>query len=367
VGPGVVVGPKLEEIIRSYLDLQKDNDNCKYFKKAQKYYQALAQRAIKANQVIDIFAFTLDQFGLLEMRYISEKTGGYIVVNEMFLSEVFKDSYKKIFEKDQNGDLKIGSAAKIDIFLSKDLRVNGAIGACTTLKKNGPSVGETEIGQGGTTGWYLGGIDRSSTIAFYLDLAAQPANKEITPNKVAYFQFQTVYKGCNGKMRLRVTTLTRRFADANNLFDLAQGFDQEAACVAMARLGVVKAESEEPLEVLKWLDRSLIRLVCRFAEYKKDDLNSFRLTKEFSLYPQFMYHLRRSHFLQTFGASPDEATFYRVTLLRENATNSLVMIQPALLEYSLENIQPNPVLLDIESLKNNVILLLDTYFHVVVW
>lgn len=39
----------------------------------------------------------------------------------------------------------------------------------------------------------------------------------------------------------------------------------------MARLGVLKTENEEPLEVLKWLDRSLIRLISRFAEFKKDD------------------------------------------------------------------------------------------------
>lgn len=59
-----------------------------------------------------------------------------------------------------------------------------------------------------------------------------------------------------------------------------------------------------------------------------------------------MYHLRRSHFLSVFGLSPDEATFYRITLNRENTTNSLVMIQPALLQYSFENTQPNPVHLD---------------------
>jgi len=88
--------------------------------------------------------------------------------------------------------------------------------------------------------------------------------------------------------------------------------------------------------VLKWLDRSLIRLVARFAEYRKDDILSFKLPKEFQLYPQFMYHLRRSHFIQTFGASPDETTFYRASLIRENVTNALVMIQPALLMYTLE-------------------------------
>ena len=43
------------------------------------------------------------------------------------------------------------------------------------------------------------------------------------------------------------------------------------------------------------------------------------------------------------------------------------MIQPALLQYSFDSPQPQPVLLDIVSLKNNVILLLDTFFHVLIW
>lgn len=54
-------------------------------------------------------------------------------------------------------------------------------------------------------------------------------------------------------------------------------------------------------------------------------------------------------------------------MLRENTTNSLVMIQPALLQYSFDEPHPVPVSLDIESLKPDVILLLDTYFQVVVW
>eukprot|EP00438_Fugacium_kawagutii_P033820 Skav235829 [mRNA] locus=scaffold1931:120587:121171:- [translate_table: standard] len=86
-----------------------------------------------------------------------------------------------------------------------------------------------------------------------------------------------------------------------------------------------------------------------------------------STFPQFMYHLRRSNFLQTFNASPDETAFYRMWILRENIMNSLVMIQPALLQYSLEEACPQPVLLDATSMKRNVILLLDAFFHVVIW
>lgn len=53
--------------------------------------------------------------------------------------------------------------------------------------------------------------------------------------------------------------------------------------------------------------------------------------------------------------------------MRENVSNSLVMIQPALMSYDLESEAAVPVLLDIDSMKNNVILLLDTFFYVCIW
>ena len=62
-----------------------------------------------------------------------------------------------------------------------------------------------------------------------------------------------------------------------------------------------------------------------------------------------------------------ESQYYKQTLLRENVTNSLVMIQPALLQYTFENPNPDPIHLDIDALKPNVILLLDTYFQVIIW
>ena len=40
-----------------------------------------------------------------------------------------------------------------------------------------------------------------------------------------------------------------------------QGFDQEAACVSLARMCVEKADKEDSLEILKWVDRCLIRVV----------------------------------------------------------------------------------------------------------
>jgi protein transport protein SEC23 len=87
---------------------------------------------------------------------------------------------------------------------------------------------------------------------------------------------------------------------------------------------------------------------------------------EFSLYPQFMFHLRRSNFLQTFNCSPDENAYYRMLICKETTTNALVMIQPTLLSYAFDA-PPAPVLLDAASVQPNVILLLDTFFHVLVF
>ena len=79
-----------------------------------------------------------------------------------------------------------------------------------------------------------------------------------------------------------------------------------------------------------------------------------------------MFNLRRSQFLQLFNSSPDEASYYRMVLVRENTTNSLVMIQPTLVSYGFQA-PPTPAMLDASSVRPDVILLLDTFFYVIVF
>ena len=80
------------------------------------------------------------------------------------------------------------------------------------------------------------------------------------------------------------------------------------------------------MDAIRWLDRILIKVTKRFAEFKPDDATSFKLSREFSLFPQFIYYLRKSQFLDTFNASPDESEYYKALIQRENVSNSLVMI-----------------------------------------
>uniref|UniRef100_A0A8C0QSB9 Protein transport protein SEC23 n=1 Tax=Chelonoidis abingdonii TaxID=106734 RepID=A0A8C0QSB9_CHEAB len=170
-----------------------------------------------------------------------------------------------------------------------------------------------------------------------------------------------------GQRRIRVTTVARNWADAQTqIQNIAASFDQEAAAILMARLAVYRAETEEGPDVLRWLDRQLIRLCQKFGEYHKDDPGSFRFSETFSLYPQFMFHLRRSPFLQVFNNSPDESSYYRHHFMRQDLTQSLIMIQPILYAYSF-NGPPEPVLLDSSSILPDRILLMDTFFQILIY
>jgi len=48
----------------------------------------------------------------------------------------------------------------------------------------------------------------------------------------------------------------------------------------------------------RWLDRTLIRLTSRFGDYRKEDPESFQLSPQMSFFPQFLFNLRRSPFVQ---------------------------------------------------------------------
>jgi protein transport protein SEC23 len=53
-----------------------------------------------------------------------------------------------------------------------------------------PNVAETEIGQGGTNAWSMGGIDPTTTIAVYFEVT-NPANNALPPTKRRFIQVRT--------------------------------------------------------------------------------------------------------------------------------------------------------------------------------
>ncbi|KAK7048479.1 protein transport protein SEC23 [Favolaschia claudopus] len=361
-GPGMVVSNELKEPIRSHHDI--DRDTVKHYKRALKFYEGLAKRASNNGHAVDLFAGCLDQVGLLEMRSLPNSTNGVIVLSDSFATSIFKQSFLRLFNKDDQGHLQMGFNATFDVQTTKELKVSGLIGHAISAGKKSPCVGETEIGIGQTSAWKINVITPHTSTGVYFEVVT-PAGQPLQPGSRGLIQFVTHYQHASGFQRLRVTTIARNFAEAGSP-SIAASFDQETAAVLMARIAVFKAEIDDSPDVLRWLDRMLIRLCQKFADYRKEDPTSFRLTDNFSIYPQFMFHLRRSQFLQVFNNSPDESAFYRHILNEQDVNNSLIMIQPTLMSYTFDT-PPQPVLLDSVSIKHDVILLLDTFFHILIF
>eukprot|EP00468_Gymnochlora_sp_CCMP2014_P001961 CAMPEP_0167742470 /NCGR_PEP_ID=MMETSP0110_2-20121227/1453_1 /TAXON_ID=629695 /ORGANISM="Gymnochlora sp., Strain CCMP2014" /LENGTH=754 /DNA_ID=CAMNT_0007626683 /DNA_START=897 /DNA_END=3161 /DNA_ORIENTATION=- len=369
VGPGLVVPQEKKHTIRSHADIVKGR--APHYQESLKYYAGLGERAAACGHVIDIFACAMDQTGVAEMRGATVKTGGFVVLDDAFEGDVFKGSFTRMFATDgsKEENLAMSFSGQIDVKVSPEVKISGAIGAAYPLEKKSRSISEREVGQGQTTCWAIGGLDPSYTCSIYFDMVNQDT-KNI--KEQCYIQFVTTYKNSVGQTIQRVTTISKLFADVktkDGFESMKLGFDQEAAAVLMARYAVyrIQSEYEFTMDILRWLDRRLIMLVKMFATYQKENPESFQLSEEFMYYPGFMFHLRRSHFLKVFNSTPDETAFYRCFLLRENVTNSLVMIQPTLMAYSLEEGACVPVFLDVSSISSNRILLLDDFFHVVVF
>ncbi|KAK9095614.1 hypothetical protein Scep_027083 [Stephania cephalantha] len=328
-GPGTIVSKDLSEPIRSHKDL--DKDSAPFFHKAVKFYEGLSKQLVNQGHVLDVFACALDQVGLAELKVAVERTGGLVVLAESFGHSVFKDSLKHVFQS-TDYDLGLSFNGIFEVNCSKDIKIQGVIGPCASLEKRTPICSETILGQGGTSAWKMCGLDRATSLCLVFDIV-----KKDTPDAVGqptsnqfYLQFLTYYQHNNGQMRLRATTLSRRWvAGPGNIEDIISGFDQEAAAVVMARLVSFKMESEADFDPLRWLDR-------------------------------------RSQFVQVFNNSPDETAYFRMILNRENVANSVVMIQPSLISYSFHS-APEPALLDVAAISADRILLLDAYFTVVIF
>lgn len=358
VGPGIIVDSNLAYTIRTHRDIV--NGQAPYFRKSCSFYKGLSQRLCDGSIVLDLFACSLDQVGSAELKVPVENSGGFMMLGESFESNQFKKCLRHIFSRDEDGHLKMYFDATIQIVTTKDVKICGALGPCVSLHRTNSSVSDNEIGEGGTYVWKLGTLSSKTCISFFFQVNEE---QKVQPGSAFFIQFITQYRKGNLGVWKRVTTAARRWV-ANNSPQIKAGFDQEAAASVMARLAINRAETCYARDVIRWLDDTLIRFSSKFGDYIQEDPSTFRLSSNFSLYPQFMYYLRRSQFIDVHN-SPDETAFYRLMLNREGVVGSLIMIQPTLFLYSFDG-PPVPVLLDIRSISPDVILLFDSYFYVVI-
>jgi len=370
-GGGAIVAKELAEPVRSHKDIAKDS--APNHKKGRRFYEDLAGGLAAAGHTLDVFASALDQVGVAEMRGCVERTGGCVVLAESFGHDVFRCSFSRLF---QPAALQ-SSLGALEVVTSRDVRVEGVLGPVSSAEKHSLSVSDTVTGCGGTAAWRLNSLGPDTTLAFYFEVAAAKAENvagagggggggPAAAQTQFFLQFITTYAAPGGAWRLRVSTVTRRWTDGASTGELGAGFDQEAAAALVARLVSHKMETEEEFDATRWLDRTLIRLCTRFGDYRKDEPASFALSPSFAIYPQFVFNLRRSQFVQVFNNSPDETAFFRIALSRAPTSAAVTMLQPSLLSYSFAA-PPEPVLLDVGSIQPDRILLLDAFFSVVIF
>ena len=153
-------------------------------------------------------------------------------------------------------------------------------------------------------------MDRKKTITIMYE-CKDSESKEST----YYIQLKTVYRNENGDISTKITTVQKPWSSV--VPKIAESFDQDAAIVFLARLCVHRALMEEQQNVRQWLDTNLCKWASYFGNYVKNDQTSFSLPPTMSGFPQYIYHLRRSNFVNRFGSSLDEVkNFFIIAILQ---------------------------------------------------
>lgn len=410
-GVGMAVGTDRAEMMRFHRDIIEGDTP--YYEKAYATYNDLDARLAAVDGCLDVFAHSYDQVGVMEMRNCVNNTGGSFVCGDAFDHENFGKSLKRYFErcdlriKDRynssgngdNGDddatssfiVRCAFSVHIEVHTSADTLVSGILGPSNVdteankAAKVHRQASPLQIGVGGTTRWCVSSIDQGVALAILFDTATLdgPAISQTMPGgggpsqahhqHSRFVQIVTRYVSPNGQRRIRVTSHAQPIAPAGSLaefFVQNQCFDQTCASTVIARMAVSILEKFPSCwdDAKRWVDTLLVRFVRRYGSFNAGQPESLRLDRSLSLFPSFMFNLRRSEYFLVLNISPDETTFKRHWLMRDTVDNCVLMIQPTLDSYDLEAPYAQPVPLDSSSLRADNIVLMDAFFNVhVMW
>ena len=409
-GPGAVISTDKADMMRFHRDIIEGDTP--YYAAAFNFYNMLEPRLTAANASLDVFAQSLDQVGVMEMRRCINNTGGSLIVEDETTDVMFLESLARYWQRcglrtgasiaaqqqQQQASSVDGGAASsphpnpeedycvgcgfevhIEVNTSSGTLLRGALGPCNVdveANKKLPArqASPLEIGVGGTTRWCVSSLDQGMTLSFVFDTAtADGATGAESAHEKRFMQFVTRYTTPRGERRVRVTSVVQPVAPSDaspDYFTQAGAFDQTCAATMVARLAVSILEKHPAKwdDAKRWLDTLLVRFVRRYSTFTPNQPSTLQLNSCLSLFPSFMYNLRRSEYFMVLNISPDETTFKRHWLMRESVDNCMLMIQPTLDSYDIEHPYATAVQLDSSSLRHDNIVLMDAYFNVhIMW
>lgn len=331
-GPGKVSMLEISETSSERLDLEA----------AKSCYNALGERLNAIGHSVDIIAETIADIGIEQLRSIVTMTGGSLIMAQDFEEDIKMKSLSKMLEKDNEGVLRTGFNAKMQIKTSSNLTVKGVIG-------EGRSFG---------AGWRVGSVLPGTNITILLENTTSAR-----PDDFGYVQIITQYQRSDRRIVTKVTTFGRMFSD--DKARVSQSFDQEAACVFQARVFLMR-EFQNVYDFESAIDKMLIRFTKKYGSFLKDDPSSVSLPNSMSYFPNFMFFFRRSLLVQKDGISNDESAYFRILLYKLKTEEAIKMIKPSLISFHYQG-DILPVELDTSSLNPESILVLDTFHNVLLW
>lgn len=361
-GPGAMASLDIADKVRTQRDVLGKNGALS--ESSHRFFSDMAIRAVTDGVVVNYVSASFEDTGLYEMFDVVHSTGGFVMSCESYFDENISKSLNMYFRE---GILKnSGVNCVMTLNLPKYLNVCGCIGPCvSTLNKTG-NVSKIKIGHGDTIQWKVSGMIEKNTYTFIFDVNSSKLNP-IPENTFTCFQIVTKYSHFEtGANRLRVTTIPINFYDiSKNKQEIVDRFDQETTAAILAKITIFN-KMQRKSNVIKELDQKLIDICHTYGNYKPKDCNSFYLQDQLKFLPQFIYQFRLSQFFSTYNITLDQATAYMSELLNGNVSDLLLMIHPSLKMYSVDE-QPKYVNLEESSLNSESILLLDTYFRVLIW
>ncbi|KAL0230107.1 hypothetical protein PCE1_003669 [Barthelona sp. PCE] len=362
-GKGLFAEIDKRKTLRTHLDLKEHN--APHTKSSRNFFRQLADKFCDIGVSVDVWSASVRQTGVYEMVEVFERTGGHCFMCDRFTDDIFTSSLLKSFARAGG----IGHSG-----LYEDVEAQSIVGIpCVfnaKIKVQTPPyivfkglVDNREPTEKDGNEFFVGQLTPNSTFAFVFDIDESLGTQNFSARPYRYIQFTTQYTHPNGKMVLRVTTIAVNWNVSNNMNELVKGFDQEAAAVLLARMATkIMRETAEHDEARIYVDRTVVDLCSLFSSYTINVPSSVTFPQTMTNFPQFSFYLRRNVLLSNFNESPDETTYKRYIFERCTVNDSLVIIQPTLTKYSMDSTES--VLLDISSLQRECLLVLDTYYTV---
>ena len=82
------------------------------------HHKGLVKRASNNGHTVDLLAGCLDQVGLLEMKSLPNSANSVIVLSDSFATSIFKQSFLRMFNKDDQDQLKMDFNTTFDVQVS---------------------------------------------------------------------------------------------------------------------------------------------------------------------------------------------------------------------------------------------------------